>query len=148
VALQQALDRAKKAAEEAAGKLERAKKAEQDARRGVEREKQREMLKDIKEKSKADKEKQKQVRGARFGGAAVAVVAGCCCRMLTSAASVQCMCADMHTSHACLEGPHCCCLRIVLLQVRLPPAQLCCSSSPIACLQEATQQNHSQVLEC
>jgi hypothetical protein len=28
----------------------------------VEREKQREMLKDIKEKSKADKEKQKQVR--------------------------------------------------------------------------------------
>lgn len=66
--LQQALDRAKKAAEEAAGKLERAKKAEQDAQRGVEREKQREMLKDIKEKSKADKEKQKQVR-----------CAGCCC---------------------------------------------------------------------
>jgi uncharacterized iron-regulated membrane protein len=59
--LQQALDRAKKAAEEAAGKLERAKKAEQDAKRGVEREKQREMLKDIKERSKADKEKQKQV---------------------------------------------------------------------------------------
>jgi uncharacterized membrane protein YukC len=59
--LQQALDRAKKAGEEAAGKLERAKKAEQDAKRGVEREKQREMLKDIKEKSKADKEKQKQV---------------------------------------------------------------------------------------
>jgi uncharacterized iron-regulated membrane protein len=59
--LQQALDRAKKMSEEAAGKLERAKKAEQDAKRGVEREKQREMLKDIKERSKADKEKQKQV---------------------------------------------------------------------------------------
>lgn len=40
----------------------RALKAEADAQRAVEREKQREMLKDLKEKSKADKEKQKQVR--------------------------------------------------------------------------------------
>jgi alkylated DNA nucleotide flippase Atl1 len=36
-------------------------KAEGDALRAVEREKQREMLKDLKEKSKADKENQKQV---------------------------------------------------------------------------------------
>lgn len=39
----------------------RALKAEADAQRAVDREKQREMLKDLKEKSKADKEKQKQV---------------------------------------------------------------------------------------
>jgi len=40
---------------------DRALKAEADAQRAVEREKQREMLKDLKEKSKADKEKQKMV---------------------------------------------------------------------------------------
>lgn len=45
----------------------RALKAEADAQRGVEREKQREMLKDLKEKSKADKEKQKQVGCAVAG---------------------------------------------------------------------------------
>lgn len=39
----------------------RALKVEADAQRAVEREKQREMLKDLKERSKADKEKQKQV---------------------------------------------------------------------------------------
>lgn len=50
----------------------RALKAEADAQRAVEREKQREMLKDLKEKSKADKEKQKQV-GHSSGGAAASV---------------------------------------------------------------------------
>jgi hypothetical protein len=45
-------------------------KAEADAQRAVEREKQREMLKDLKEKSKADKEKQKQV-GSGTAAAAV-----------------------------------------------------------------------------
>jgi F0F1-type ATP synthase membrane subunit b/b' len=59
--LQEAYDRAKRAAEEAAAKLGQALKAEADAKRAVEREKQREMLKDMKEKNKADKEKQKQV---------------------------------------------------------------------------------------
>lgn len=39
----------------------RAIKTESDAQKAVEREKQREMLKDLKEKSKADKERQKQV---------------------------------------------------------------------------------------
>lgn len=57
----------------------RALKAEADAQRAVEREKQREMLKDIKEKSKADKEKQKQVGHCSWlvwhsrGGAAASV---------------------------------------------------------------------------
>eukprot|EP00775_Hariotina_reticulata_P007967 gene7967-8165_t len=58
--LQEAYERSKHAAEEAAAKLGRALKAEADARRAVEREKQREMLKDLKEKNKADKERQKQ----------------------------------------------------------------------------------------
>jgi len=68
--LQEAYDRAKRAAEEAAAKLGQALKAEADAKRAVEREKQREMLKDMKEKNKADKEKQKQVGTDRASYAA------------------------------------------------------------------------------
>lgn len=106
-ALQAALDRAKKSAEEAAAKLERAKKAEGDAKRAMEREKQREMLKDIKEKSKADKEKQKQVR--RWLGFRVCGVRAACHWQAFSTAyasmdngePVLCTAANRQHQHTC-----------------------------------------------
>jgi intergrase/recombinase len=57
-----AAERAKRAVEDAAAKHARAVKAEADASRAVEREKQREMLRDIKEQARLDKDKAKQVR--------------------------------------------------------------------------------------